>query len=85
MSTLLMERWNRMAQDNIVEFVTGIEDDLEELAFDVATLEDRLDHGYVSEVFAVAGRTAQFSSHAATRRRCRNAVVNAIRQPQRAA
>jgi hypothetical protein len=55
------------------------------LAFDVAMLEDPMNDPRVQEVYARAGRTAQFSSHAATRRRGRNAAVNAILQPERAA
>lgn len=39
----------------------------------------------VAEVFHRAGRIATISAHAATRRRCRAAVLNTIRQPQDAA
>lgn len=49
-ATLLMERWARMSQRNVAEYVQGIEHDLEELAYDVAMLEAPMADPQVQEV-----------------------------------
>lgn len=78
-------RWLRQGR----EFVEQLADDVEamgaELYASVAELQKALEQPEVSEVFYRAGQIASVSSHTATRRRCRAAVLNTIRQPQNAA
>lgn len=78
-------RWLRQGR----EFVEQLADDVEamgaELYASVDELREALEQPEVSEVFYRAGQIASVSSHTATRRRCRAAVLNTIRQPQNAA
>ena len=85
LAVVLSETWPDRWRRNATEFINGVAEDVEELAFEMATIEQRLAEEDVSEIFYVARQTAQVASHPATRRRCRNAVVNAIRQPENAA
>jgi hypothetical protein len=78
-------RWLRQGR----EFVEQLADDVEamgaELYASVDELREALEQPEVSEVFHRAGQIASVSSQAATRRRCRAAVLNAMRQSQNAA
>jgi len=78
-------RWLRQGR----EFVEQLADDVEamgvELYASVDELREALEQPEVSEVFYRAGQIASVASQTATRRRCRAAVLNTIRQPQDAA
>ena len=71
------------------EFVEQLADDVEamgtELYASVDELREALEQPEVSEVFYRAGQIASVSSQTASRRRCRAAVLNTVRQPQNAA
>jgi len=84
LGVVLQEVWAPRWQRNTVEFVEELADDVEVLAMEAEELRLKLEDEGVAEVFYRAGRTAQISSHAATRRRCRAAVLNAARQPENA-
>jgi hypothetical protein len=84
LGVVLQELWAPQWQRNTVEFVEQLAHDVEELAIEAEELRLQLEDEGVAEVFYRAGRTAQISSHAATRRRCRAAVLNAARQPEHA-
>lgn len=75
-------------QRNVHAFIEQLGADLEEMAgeryTDVAELQAKLDDGRVAEVFHRAAQTARIASSTATRRRCRAAVLNTIRQPENA-
>lgn len=89
LAVALEEFWQPRWLDQGKEFLEQLAEDVEtmgsELYASVDELHEALDRADVAEVFHRAGRIAAVSAHAATRRRCRAAVLNAIRQPQNAA
>ena len=78
-------RWLRQGR----EFVEQLAHDVEVMGADLYASVDELREALalpeVSEVFHRAGQIASISSQTATRRRCRAAVLNTVRQPQNAA
>jgi hypothetical protein len=79
-----MPRWQRNVQDCVEQLGSDLEQMAGELYEDIADLQDKLNDERVAEVFHRAAQTARVASSVATRRRCRAAVINSIRQPENA-
>lgn len=87
-AVVLEDVWMPLWQRNVQDYVEQLGADLEEMAgelySDVDELREKLSDERVAEVFHRAAQTARVTSSVATRRRCRAAVISAIRQPENA-
>lgn len=88
-AVVLDDVWIPRWQQNVHDFIEQLGSDLEEVAVelfaDVDEIKAWLADERVAEVFHRAAQTARVTSSTATRRRCRAAVINAMRQPENAA
>lgn len=86
-AVVLEDVWLPAWQRNVRDFIEHLGSDVQEMASElysnVAELQDKLSDERVAEVFHRSAQTARIASSAATRRRCRAAVLSAIRQPER--
>lgn len=79
-----MPRWQRNVQDFVEQLGADVEQMAGELYEGVEDLREKLSDERVAEVFHRGAQTARVASSQATRRRCRAAVISAIRQPENA-